>query len=841
MKFRKASAVFFCAALSITPTANADAVEIEETAEIRSLSGSADYAVAEGAKLTVRQEIDGEYAGTISGKGFFVKTGDANLTLTGTLALASGAVSVEAGALTFGDGVKIAKDGEFVVRNNGGTVILASNGDFASKLSVSSDSAATGTVISNGAGTTTVESLAGNLLRVNAGTLAVELGTSFNSIEVLSGAALHIGTGTSASIPSLSGNVSLESGATLVFNRAAISGESGGSYRYGNAISGEGDVVFAGTREFYFTGNADQTYTGTTTIDAGGMIFRQKDSSGNFDAAAKPVTLHSKKITVNGGNGGLFGGNVTVKGDVHVGGTEFSSVADWTGAFGENTFGAWHLGAGSLIVYGGDTLTIQGALKIESTSLTLNVSEDGASYDYSGNSGGAVRVAFDANGAGKIVATGDVELGGTLILTGAENLTAGQVAVFFESDPGKTSGTFDRIVYGSDNVTLLLPGVGGIAEGQLGIATTENRNVRKRASFREHEGLGEFVDYLVANADGANKVAQAVSLAGASSVTDVVNGFSPLAYCALPEMAMRQSDSELDMILQEIARAKQHPPESQDGVRVPANFTFFSGLVTDFIDHESDTDKPVYDFNAIGVFAGGHTWIDDERMAGFSLGAHRSSANVHGNGGTLDDAALRAKIFAVFAPKFANWHLTVGGTLGIHYYDIERRTALGNNTGTTDGVDAGIFAAFDYRSRIDDRLFFTPYLRFEYNFSYVGGLEESGSASRLDLRRVTCNTYRARFGAGVEYTASEEKTFGVRFGFVGTFGENMKLSSGFVEYDGSRTTVKGSVAEPMVFELAPYFGLKLGDGWTMDAAFRVQSSFSGSLGQSFGIGLSKQF
>ena len=28
---------------------------------------------------------------------------------------------------------------------------------------------------------------------------------------------------------------------------------------------------------------------------------------------------------------------------------------------------------------------------------------------------------------------------------------------------------------------------------------------------------------------------------------------------------------------------------------------------------------PVYDFDSIGAYFGGHTWLDDERIAGFSL------------------------------------------------------------------------------------------------------------------------------------------------------------------------------------------------------------------------------
>ena len=839
MKFRRAT-VFFLSAAALTPLpavfAEDSGAGTSATEERWNLSGSDDLTIASDTTLSVVQQIDGDYAGTLSGSGVFVKKGDANLTLSGTVSLSgSEAMSVEEGALTLAGGIAL-PERQFAIKvSETGTLVLApADADATAQLVVSGE----GTVVSTG--TAHAESLAGGTLSVNAGTLAVQNATAFDEIRVLAGATLQVGTGTAASQAQLSGNVSLEKDASLVFNRSDNS-----SIRYDGQISGQGDVAFSGSSAVFFAGGADQTYEGTTTVNAGGMIFEratQTGSDGNeyYDPEAKAATLSSAQISVNGGNGAVFGGHVTAKGDVSVNGTAFSSVSDWEGKIGENTFGAWHYGAGTLYAGSGQTLTIEGNLKIAETELEIWFPSE-TTYDYAGNSGGAMRVEFGALGAGKVVALGNVELGGTLILAGAEGLEPGQSAVIFESDPGKTSGAFSGVAYGSDNVVLLLPGVGGIREGQLGMATTENRNVRERASFNEHEGAGEFVDYLVSQADGMNKVAQAVALAGSDAVTDVVNNFSPLAYSAFAETAMHQSDAEWTMILHEISRAREHRPESEDGVRVPANFTFFSGLLTDFIDHEDGEKQPVYDFNSIGVYAGGHTWLDDERIAGFSVGVHRSSAQPHGDGGSLDDSALRAKIFAVFAPKFSEWFLTLGGTVGLHYYDAERNTLLGENSGTTDGVDAGLFLAFNYREKIADGLYFTPRLSLEYNFSYVGGFEEHGTASRLDLRRITTNTYRVRAGAGFEYRPTAEKLFGIDFGFVANFGERPRIVSEFVEYENSRTTVKGTLGESMLFEIAPRVGVDLGNGWSADAVYRAQCSFEGSFGQAFSIGFSKEF
>lgn len=838
MKQRRISALFLFAAAPILAATSAFADTTDVT--VYDLDGSADYS---DTNLTVIQNIDGTLTGTLSGNGTLVKEGAANLTLNNTISLSSSTITVNEGSLTLGADIAL-PDSAFTI-NNASTIVFAQgtgNSEALKQLTISG-TGMVGTVVNNGAGTTTVSGLSGNALRVNAGTLIVANGTSFNDISVARNAALQIGTGESNTTTTLSGNVSLAENAALIFNRKASSDAD--AITYSGQISGSGNLVFNGNAPVYFSKGVDQTYTGTTTLNAGSMIFNRATQTINgteyYDPDAQAATLHSSKITVNAT--GTFGGYVTAKGDVNVNGTAFSSYNDWTQTHGY-TWGAWYSGAGTLYATGGNTLTIEGDLNIAKTEITpIYATQNGYTYisDYSGNSGGAVQVNFDSLGAGKIIAKGNVSLGGTLILSGASGLATGQVAVFFQSDPNKTTGAFDNVVYGSDNVTLLLPGVGGIKEGQLGIATTENRNVRKRSSFVEHEGLGNFVDYLVANSGGMNKVTQAIALADADSVSDVVNNFSPLAYSAFPEMALRQSENEWKMILLNIAHSRDARPKSPDGVRVPANFSFFSGITTDFVDHDNDNNSPVYDFNSVGVYAGAHTWLDDERLAGFSFGAHRSAATPHGSGGSLKDAALRAKIFAVFSPKFSDWFLTLGGTFGAHHYDADRETALGTNSASTAGADAGIFIALNSVSHITDNLFFTPKLSLEYNFSYIGSFSEHGTASRLNVERTTTNTYRAHFGSGLEYRGNEGKTFALDFGFNATFGEDMKISSEFDEYEQSRTTTKARIGDRMSFELAPRISLELGDGWTADAVYRAECSFQGSLNQSFNFGFGKRF
>lgn len=812
-----------------------DTETTETTTAVYNLSGSTDFTIAENETVVVTQDIDGTYTGTISGDGALEKNGEANLTLDGEIALTySNSISVNEGTLTLGNNL-VLPESTFAIANSA-TIVISKNGDEELQLTIR-DSDYVGTVVSNGTGTVQVVQIYGNALNVDAGTLVVKTAALFNEIYIADGATLQLGTGETDSLASLSGDVFLDGeNAKIVFNRAALTGSSSSDFSYSGEISGSGEVVFEGTQQVLFTGGVSQTYTGKTTINAGGMVFERDDDAGT-------ATLASPEIEVNAG--GIFGGHVTVSGTVTVNGTSFSSYSEWESAVGEDTFGYWYAGAGILFADGGDTLTITGDLTIAETeaSYVYTLDSDGniTGIDVEGNSGGAIRVNFTSAGAGKIVATGTVSLGGTVILAGADGLEVGQIAVIFESDPDTTTGEFTQVVYGSDNVILLTPGVGGIEEGQYGMATVESRNVRERASFDEHDGISDLVDYLEDNADEINQLVQAVAIASSDNVTDVVNNLSPLAYCALAEMAQRQAELELDMILQNVARARRNRPESPDGVRVPASYSFFSGVLVDDVNHDDDADAPVYDFSTVGAYAGAFKWLDDERLAGASFSAFRSSAKPHGSGGTLDDVAARLRIFATFAPKFADWFLTIGATGALHHYDISRETALGKNTGSLPGVDAGVFIAMNYRKELQQDLFLTPYLRFEYNFHYAGGITEHGSASRLELDHFVTNSYKIRFGSGFEHIFSDEKVLGIDFGFVAPLGEKPRISAEFVEFDDSGMTIDGTVNDGPLFEITPRASLGLGSGWTADFIWRVQTTFTGNVSQSIGFGIGKTF
>ena len=103
---------FLCAAGVAFASGFLSAEEISADTTIRDVDAfssaySADFAVAENVRLTFAQGIDGAFAGTLSGKGSFEKSGEGDLRFDGKFGVDAGAfegyVVVSGGSLTFTD------------------------------------------------------------------------------------------------------------------------------------------------------------------------------------------------------------------------------------------------------------------------------------------------------------------------------------------------------------------------------------------------------------------------------------------------------------------------------------------------------------------------------------------------------------------------------------------------------------------------------------------------------------------------------------------------------------------------------------------------------------------
>ncbi|HXV35600.1 MAG TPA: autotransporter domain-containing protein [Myxococcota bacterium] len=187
-------------------------------------------AILNNASLVFDQDVDGSYAGAISGTGSLAKTGTGEVELTGANTY-SGGTTVSAGAL------------------RGNATSLQGNIAVASGAELTFEQAADATY----AGSLTGQ---GGFIKEGAGTLMLSGANTISGPSQLTAGALRGGF---ANIPR---DLATSAGTQLIFDQA-----NNGSYT--GAISGDGTVTKLGTGTLTLTGA--NSYTGVTTLSAGAL------------------------------------------------------------------------------------------------------------------------------------------------------------------------------------------------------------------------------------------------------------------------------------------------------------------------------------------------------------------------------------------------------------------------------------------------------------------------------------------------------------------------------------------------------------------------------------------
>ena len=826
---------FFCAAgalLASFVNGAEDVIAVNTTVtDINefSLNYSTDFKI-DGAStvLTLRQHIDGEYVGTISGNGELKKTGDGNLVFGGKFSAFEGFVSVEAGTLTFNDTAEILEKG--IEISNASCVVFNCNGNFGIPTGGQNaaieiyghgeDNAKRGIVEKLGAGNLYLSGAEGDELRVYSGKAIFDGNAQFNKILVAGGAELCIGDGRAHG--GLSAATTLEDGAVLRFNRKSASDN---PLHAKGGISGSGTLVFDGDASVYLGGAMDK-FTGEIRVNAGTALLL--DSSGE----GKSVETQAKHVLISGGS---FGGNGSVAGDIEVKGKYFAQGAT------ENVNG----GSLNLSVAGG-VLKIGGNLSFETARQEIVTDKDGKETLRLCDYGGQTTVYLSEDGCGRADVAGTASLAGTLVISGSEKLKPGQVAVFLHADK-PIQGDF-QLVYTSANTMLVSPGIAGIGFNEYGVASIENRKLRERAAFKEHDGIAEFVNYIAAEAElnRPNEVAQTVNLAMGEHLSDTINNYSPLAHCSLAGMPVRQSNLEVDYLQRILKPGLSYPP-SPDGLTIPANTQYFTTVLSEFTDNDDDIASPIYNADAIGIMSGFYRWVDSERLVGGSLAVHHASASVHGfSGSSFDDTALRARVFAGMMPANTNWNLIFGASAAVHYYDIDHETDTGINRAEEGGLEAGAFFAWTMRDDLGDDWSFSPYARLDLNYIRVDTIREKGSYSALEVDAFGYTSVRTRLGFDIERKLQKIKsdqvlTVGVNVALVAELGKDPRITSEFKAYENSRTTIRGAVEERGALEVTPHLNFEIAPKWILDTAVRFQVAPDGGSSAAFSIGLNSRF
>ena len=343
-------------------------------------------------------------SGTITGTGVIDKYGAGNLTLTGDATGFTGKFTVASGGtLQIGNGGATGAISANVA--NSGTLAFNRSTD----LGYGGVISGSGAVTKSGAGTLTLtgaNTYSGNTT-VNSGTLklgaagALPSGTGKGDVTVNSSGTLDL-NGLSYTVNGLSGGGTVTSNAAGALTFGVGADDSGGTFS-GSILNGAGtlSLLKVGNGLIKLTGT--NTYSGTTTINAGTLQIGSGGTSGSIGTAniANNATLRFNRSDA-----------VTI-----------ANVIDGTGQFVQAGPGVLTLAGTN--TYTGNTTVSAGTLKLGSATalptgagkgdVVVNGTLDlnGLSYTVNGLSGSSSGIIFSGTGGALTFGVGDDNSGGT--------------------------------------------------------------------------------------------------------------------------------------------------------------------------------------------------------------------------------------------------------------------------------------------------------------------------------------------------------------------------------------------------------------------------------------------
>ncbi|KXO75887.1 autotransporter-associated beta strand repeat-containing protein [Brucella anthropi] len=398
------------------------------------------------------------FSGIFDGTGKLTKAGDGTLTLSGQNTY-SGGTDITGGVLSISADDNLGNGGAVLIDN--GTLQLTAGMASSRGVTLGTNGGTIETAAATSSTFSGVMDGTGLFTKTGDGTLILTGTNTYNGGTTVSGGTLQIGNGTATG--SIIGNVTVDTGAALAFNRS-------GPITYSDLVSGTGSLRQDGAGTLILTGA--NTYTGGTTISSGTLQIGDGSGSGSIQGnVANNGTLafnrsnaldFSGVISGSGTINQLGAGSLTLSGDS----SAFTGMTNVnagelvvSGKLGNNTStlqvasGASLAGSGTI---GGNTTIADGATLIGAANQMLN---------FNGNlSLGAtsvVSVTYGSNARPFFNVQGDLALGGQINVTDFGGNSAGVYRVF--SYGGALSGT---ISVGS------LPA--GVNPGEVSVQTTAN-------------------------------------------------------------------------------------------------------------------------------------------------------------------------------------------------------------------------------------------------------------------------------------------------------------------------------------------------------------------------------
>ena len=795
--------------------------------------GSGDYVIA-GAG-TLRIEGTRDFDKTISGAGTFATSG--TITFSGDASAHTGTTKVESGTLTIAQGALLGT-GAFDVA---GTLILIGDRTFENVTS------GTGTLDVASGNLTFTKNVGTAVLDISSGASATFAGTSDEFSGKLTGA----GSLTTTQDFELSGDASGFRGKTSVTAGMFTVSET--------ATLGAGTFDVSGTLAL----NGDRTFTNATGGD--GKI---EVSSG---ATTFATDIGTKTLSVSqGASATLSAGVDLTRADAE------AQVAGTLNLLGTRTFSAKTSGNGKISLASGSDVSFAKAVGVK----TLAV-ENGAMLR------GSVSVTHGTDAkislAGTLVLNPDkgekVSLGGgrveiassaKLDLVGSnspfvratsaqiEALENGERVTIFEG--GAVSGNVLAFLRTDADLSAYAQNYAVIYdESNGGLSVRVEKNASALMDGMDTSELSaSFVDWALSDANdalnslstgfvsaaawnnlsgGNDPLLNAILAKDAGTARAILDRLSPKSYAAMIAMPIEAFNADARSIS---ARLEQR---RYDRFSKRAQWEFFAQLQTNFVENDTATDAPTFDFDTTGLLAGADYKLDQNTVLGVALGASTGEAKVHNGGGKIESTDFRITGFAgkTFEKSFVN----AGAQLGYASYDIKRNTDYGNASGDTTGWSAGLFADAGTVVTLSEakKIYATPYIGLAYMHTQADAFTESGSDKAFDADVISGDSLRARVGCGFSwgFTAS---------GAIWRLGLDVAFSHDFLgdevdvdvtTQDGSSITETAKALPEDMFSIGPSFNVDVSSSASVYGGYSFNAGTDASVNHSANVGFRMRF